>query len=658
MDPFSDSIVGVAIAGNFGNTYLDVRDSIAKTQVLRWLQVNKWFAHNTLFDGAFIIQAQHSLTQEPYANLSEQLVGDSLTLFRLLASEGWEGQRHNLDVAITDILGWSSNQKRTLDDLLTKHGLGKGDMGKLADMEPEAFARYGAMDAEACWQLHCYLEDVMEAYPTTKPIYQQYINLTQLVVEQRLRGVSINVEALDELERNLDNGMQEKTFAFRSIPEVRSYLSTVEKDAGSEETITSSTKKIYAKKKDAPWNNSEWTPESSDDLATWEKPYGCRWFKEETIQKIKFKVVKESKFNINSKPQLCDLFYNHLGFECKEFTPTGRAKIDKKMLPALGAPGKLLASYNKDLKLHGYVKKLQERSHGGVLHYDLRIHGTVTGRSAGTGGLNVQQLPKESTYLECFTARPGYKLIDTDFTSLENVVLAEHSRDPGMLELYASGKPHDAYLYVACFVFPDSGIAEVYNPTNPTKESVAAAKEQFKKQRSICKVLVLSSNYGASARKVHSTLIQSGVSMSMEEVERIHKRYWQLFAGIKDYGKKLEREWKRRDGFIYNGLGKPCPIMEDKLKDIVNIDCQSTGVGLLHKLIVHINRMRKEQDIPMYPYIVDWHDQTIWEVKEGFEEQARDIYLEAYRLLNEELRPLIPLKGDVGIGTNLWEFKK
>lgn len=370
-------------------------------------------------------------------------------------------------------------------------------------------------------------------------------------------------------------------------------------------------------------------------------------------------IRENPEFNINSKHQLADLLFRHIGLDPVEYTETGRPKVDKKSLPAFGEYGKVLIDYSTQLKMLGYVNRvLDSLDEDSLIHPSLRIHGTVTGRSAGSGGLNVQQLTKNESFLSPFKARPGHVLIDTDFTSLENVVLAEHSKDPGLWELYASGKPHDSYLWVAAHIFPDSGIAEMYNMANPTKESVANAKQEFKPLRTIAKVIVLASNYGAGAPKIWQTLHQAGHDVSLDDVYQLRSMYWELFGGIKRFEQKLLRERRMRGGWIVNGLGRPLSIPDRYTKDIVNRFCQSTGVGLLHKLLMHINQMRLDRDIPMYPWLCDAHDQCTWEVKKGYEREAKDVLTEAYDRLNKEVQPTIKLKGDIDIGLSYWEFKK
>ncbi|MDB4725823.1 DNA polymerase [bacterium] len=656
LDPHTDTIVGLAIAGDFGTTYIDTRSPSILNKALGWLRDKKWVAHNSVFDGSFIVAAQHRLWGGEFMDYTQAVVGDTLVAFRLFANEGWPGQRHNLGVAIDTLLGWEGNQKNVLDELLIKHSLKKGEMGKLADLEPEAFAEYGAMDAEAAYQLMIYFDGYFDVWPGAAESYEAYKVLIQLIIEQKLRGILIDVDRLTALQSELMQDMSRKEKEFRSFPKVREYLASYESDEGEQTVSQHVTKKIKAKKSDTPWKSTQWIRDiEREPTAVWEQEHGT-WCRYESVVKVKIKKVKEVKFNIQSKAHLRKLFFDHLGYTPEERTETGLGKVDKKILPKLGELGQLLASYNKDLKLLGYVNRVFDKLDGDILRFDLDPHGTMTGRCRGRGGINIQQLTKDERYLRCFINRPGQELVDTDFTSLENVVLAEASNDPGLMELYGSGKPHDSYLYVACFIFPNSGLAEVYIPDNPTVESVAEAKKQFKPLRTIAKVVVLSSNYGAGAEKIHQTLVQSGVDITLEEVEAIRAKYWQLFAGVKEFEKRLHLERARNDGWILNGLGRPMCITQDKSKDIVNVYCQSVGVGILHRYLVFVDKLRRERGIPMYPWVVDFHDQTTAETSDS--EGTALIFKDAYVMLNEYLNPVIPMKGDIDIGTCMWDFKQ
>lgn len=618
-----------------------------------WLSSKKVTYFNAVFDHAFLTHVMNN--QEP------ELSGDTFIFFSLLANEGYDGQSRSLDIAIESILHWDSNNKRILEDALARNNLTKNTMYKLRDFEPILYSEYCALDAEACYQLDRYFREFCynEGLDSVVELHDNdYCNLVELVVEQQLRGIAIDKEALTMYQTGLVYRMQHRMDWFRGTEKVKAFLELYEHPESIETTKVVKTKKIWAKLSDEPWvNDDKWLRDfDKKPTSKWQEEHGC-WYQDIDTISLKHTKVKGVTFNANSKPALRKLFFDHLGYEVIEQTETGLAKIDKNTLPKLGNEGALLNEYNLINKTLGYVKRIDEISDTGILHAGLRILRTKTGRSAGTGGFNMQQLSKEKGLLSCFVAREGYNLVDTDFTSLENVVLAEGSRDPGLWELYATGKPHDSYLWVAAQMFPNEGIQSLYNLKDPSATLVAEAKKKFKRLRTISKVIVLSSNYGAGAFKIWQTLVNSGIDIELEEVKELRSGYWDIFAGIRDFEDKLMREKQLRGGWILNGMGRPICIPDEYDKDIVNRWCQSTGVGILHRYLLHLNNIRKERRISMYPWMVDIHDQTIWEVKKEHTESARNAYEDAYARLNEDLQPDIELKGDIEVGSTLWKFK-
>jgi hypothetical protein len=198
---------------------------------------------------------------------------------------------------------------------------------------------------------------------------------------------------------------------------------------------------------------------------------------------------------------------------------------------------------------------------------------------------NCQQQPKTREYLSQLHARPGTVWVDFDHTALEPCVLTELSRDPNMLKLYGpTAKSNDVYIFVGSAV---PGIRETfaacgYNPDAPTKESISRIKKEHKVLRNICKVLTLSAQYGAGPRKIHETLKLQGIRKELEEIQEIHRAYWQLFAGIKEYEKFLLGCWQRNGGWVLNGVGRPLGVHRDMTKDLVN-RCLSGDTIVLSK---------------------------------------------------------------------------
>jgi hypothetical protein len=84
-----------------------------------------------------------------------------------------------------------------------------------------------------------------------------------------------------------------------------------------------------------------------------------------------------------------------------------------------------------------------------------RLHTNFT-QMVDTGRLsssnpNLQNIPKEQMYRECFVAKPGYKLITVDMSQAELRILADYSRDPVFLEAYKTGQ--DLHIRTAMDVF-------------------------------------------------------------------------------------------------------------------------------------------------------------------------------------------------------------
>lgn len=229
-----------------------------------------------------------------------------------------------------------------------------------------------------------------------------------------------------------------------------------------------------------------------------------------------------------------------------------------------------------------------------------------------------------------------------------------------LLERLEISRPvQDIYIYTGYFI---PGIGEKfkeegYDPDNPDSAAIGRIKKKHKTLRQICKVVVLSSQYGAGPKKIQQTLALSGIKKSFEEVREIHAAYWNLYSGIKEYQKFLEGQWARNGGWVLNGIGRPVCVHEDYLKDIVNRVVQSTG----HDVLIHsIPLLREELEARGVNFdwvIADFHDQTTIEVDEQDAPLAVEAIRSMYKRLNDYLQPYVPIKGEPEIGHSLADFK-
>lgn len=640
-------IVGIGIANSKGVFYVDLLqiDHQTRYNLYSRLATLPLVAFNVFFDGAF-------LWRDVGGWLNWQ--GCALVLFKMLSTEGWFGQSWGLNVAIKDVLGWPESNKDDLSVYLKKHKLAKAQMSELATLEPEAFGEYCALDAEAAYQLWNYLNTVCldERFEVVKHWHQQeFLTSIRLLIEQQFYGIRIDEPALDEYMAKLNQRIADQENLFLSDMRVQEFVKAQKEKVLAEHKAKEPPKLTKTGKISVRWE--KWLSKQND-------------------------IVYSIPFNVNSKPQLAELFYDNL-FETKivgdkllietdegtvetELTAGGGRPVHKKLLPRLGGPGKMLAEYNRLVKEDGYVRACKEKLRDGIIHPQFRPHGTITGRLGGSGGLNLQQLPKSREYLECWRARPGHKIIQLDFSALEPVVLANASKDPTLMRLYGPDQaPNDVYLYNAAHIsaFKDK-IRSYYDPYNPTKESIASAKKECKKERAANKVVHLAKQYGAGANRIWHILRENKVFLDIKDVYKICEEWDELYAGTKKFEQKLKYEVSENNGIFYNLLQRPLAVHEDKLRDVLNTYCQSSGHDILMKYLCLIDLLREERSVTMKPWILDFHDEVMFEAPDDHVESAVKILQDALQILNEELAAIplvVPLTGDVEVVDTLAQIK-
>jgi DNA polymerase I-like protein with 3'-5' exonuclease and polymerase domains len=574
----------------------------------------------------------------------------------------------------------------------------------------DVLGKYCQLDCEATYLLYT---QVLHPQYTTFPDLEEYhtelfLTLVEVHIDQRFIGINIDKSQLEHQLLELTQIMEKESSAFRTHPEIIDFIEEYERGLLDELASREPTK--YRKAKPAPkepkkfkkdgnisksWHN--W--EDKMNKREWAKtPISKNWLNwEAKYYKAKAGELYDYTFKIGSPAQLTNVIYSHYakgywkvikshrpdprggskpatrGLIRLE-TPDGRTvELDmtdggsfptgKIALKQLGDVGEILLRYNAAKKEAEYIQsylnliRYSEDTELWTLHPAFNIPGTLTGRLGGKDP-NIQQIPKSVGTCSGFIPRPGYVWVDNDHSALEQVVLAELSRDSTLLKLYGpEAKANDVYLYVGSFLpggIGDRIRASGYDPDNPTKEGIAAAKKECKRERSISKVVVLASSYGAGAGKIFKTLYLSGIDITEAQVKAILETYWDLFAGVKDWESDLVSEYKARGGWFVGGLGRPICLWEGMLKDIVNRMCQATGHDV-HMLYVKIIRdLLDSEGIEWYPIIIDWHDQSIVECKpEDAERVAYLIGHRAYEVLNEELGGLIPMKGDPQVIDNL-----
>lgn len=198
----------------------------------------------------------------------------------------------------------------------------------------------------------------------------------------------------------------------------------------------------------------------------------------------------------------------------------------------------------------------------------------ATGRYAALEP-NLSQVPREAEYRACFEAEEGYVYVIVDYSNIEMRLAADISRNAAMIKLFKDGK--DAHYYLASLAakVPESQVT--------------------KPQRQAAKPVNFGFVYGMAPPKlVLYAQAGYGVTMSLEEAERIHHVYFnEAYPGLARWHKKLVNEGKRT-GISRSAGGRIRHLdPETSYNEFLNTPVQATGAdGLKHALRKTFNNLK------------------------------------------------------------------
>ena len=145
----------------------------------------------------------------------------------------------------------------------------------------------------------------------------------------------------------------------------------------------------------------------------------------------------------------------------------------------------------------------------GRVHADFRQIGAPTGRFSCSNP-NLQQIPHEPEYRQCFRAAEGKKLVIADYSQIELRILADFSEDRRFIDAFVSGE--DFHTATAAQVF------------------AVGSDEITPEQRSFAKRLNFGMVYGIGASRL---AMMTGLTQT--EAENMMRRYFGTFSGLDAY---------------------------------------------------------------------------------------------------------------------------
>lgn len=349
-------------------------------------------------------------------------------------------------------------------------------------------------------------------------------------------------------------------------------------------------------------------------------------------------------FNINSPKQLGEILFEQMQLPSGKKTKTGwstsaevleRLKHYHPIIP-------LILEFRMLTKLNStYAEGLLK-----VIARDGRIHTTFQNTVTATGRLsstdpNLQNIPVRtelgSELRKMFVPRPGWVLVDADYSQIELRVLAHIADDEIMQKAFIDGE--DIHRVTASQVF---GIP----PEQVTPE-----------MRRHAKAVNFGIVYGISEFS-----LAEDIGVTRAEAKAYIQSYLAKYHGVRAYMHDIV-EQARHTGFVTTLMGRRRYLPELKNTNFsirsgaeriaLNTPIQGTAADIIKVAMVRVHRVLAEQKLQA-KLVLQIHDELIVECPEDEAEQVRGIVRQQ---MEQVMKLRVPLVAEAKIGHSWHEAK-
>lgn len=313
---------------------------------------------------------------------------------------------------------------------------------------------------------------------------------------------------------------------------------------------------------------------------------------------------------------------------------------------------KLVTTYGKEFLR--YINPTTNRIHADFWQY------LETGRVSCGGGksnnklsVNLQNLPAKNEYLNCFIAKPGWKIIGIDYAAQEARIAACGSKDSMWLNTFKEGK--DLHSEVCKMMF------DITDDLVRTKPDFLRGKTY----RDVAKTLNFGILFGMSKFKLSNTL-----QISLEEADKLIKKYFKATKQLKAYLDSCAK-YGLTNGYIrsfkpYSGIRffpdwkynldpyKDNKIIGEITRASYNTPIQFTGASMTKLALIKIRDYIKQHNLQKSVKIIHVvHDCTMIECKEEIAEEFSKIQSLLMIEAGEDFGLELPMDTDITI-TDFW----
>lgn len=349
-------------------------------------------------------------------------------------------------------------------------------------------------------------------------------------------------------------------------------------------------------------------------------------------------------FNINSTKQLGELLFDKLGLPPVKKTKTGystnadvleKLKSKHPVIPAI-MDYRMLTKL-KSTYADGLIKAIGE---DGRIHTTFQNLVTATGRLSSTEP-NLQNIPVRTDLgaeiRKMFIPKPGYVLVDADYSQIELRVLAHIADDTAMQEAFRSGM--DIHTVTASQVF--SVPAEQVTPL----------------QRRHAKAVNFGIVYGISEFS-----LAEDIGVSRYEAKAYIDNYLANYKGVKAYMKQVVED-AAQTGYTQTLYGRRRGIPELKSTNYVirqgaerialNTPIQGSAADLIKLAMIQVDKALSD-NFPDAKLLLQVHDELIIECPEELATQVAELISHH---MEQVAQLKVPLLAEAKWGKSWYEAK-
>ena len=358
-----------------------------------------------------------------------------------------------------------------------------------------------------------------------------------------------------------------------------------------------------------------------------------------TIEAEIFALAGE-EFNIGSPKQIGEILFDKQGHKGKK-TPTGAWQTGADILEQLAENGVDLAQKILDWREFSKLKSTYTDALFPLLDKNSRVHTTYLQTVANTGRLsstepNLQNIPIRSEegkkIRACFIAKPGHKLISSDYSQVELRLLASVADVKNLKKAFADGI--DIHTATASHVF---GVPP---------EKVDANLRRHAKAINFGIVYGIS-QYG----------LAKNIGVSNDEAKAYIDAYFAQMPEIKQYMEDTIA-FARRYGYVLTPFGRKCFVagINDKNKRLamnaervaINAPIQGGAADIIKLAMNKLEHEFKSRGMKTQ-MLLQVHDELVFEAPDDEVQTAAELIKETMETVVDYE---VPFSAEVGIGDN------